>query len=94
MKSITIEELEKMDPVCRYVIDIRPEEHFAGGTFPGAVNVPDRGPDTDLSMIPKDRPVFVMCHTGKNSPDQDIPEEALEPVYKSSPRLSADPGRR
>ena len=69
MKSITIEELEKMDPVCRYVIDIRPEEHFAGGTFPGAVNVPDRGPDTDLSMIPKDRPVFVMCHTGKNSPD-------------------------
>ena len=37
MKSITIEELEKMDPVCRYVIDIRPEEHFAGGRFFQAV---------------------------------------------------------
>ena len=69
MQSITIEELEKTDPVCRYVIDIRPAEYFAGGSFPGAVNLPDAGPETDLSGIPKDRPVYVMCHTGKNSPD-------------------------
>ncbi|MCR5161546.1 MAG: rhodanese-like domain-containing protein, partial [Lachnospiraceae bacterium] len=69
MQSITVEELEKTDPVCRYVIDIRPAEYFTGGSFPGAVNLPNPGPETDLSGVPKDKPVYVMCHTGKNSPD-------------------------
>ena len=40
MNSITIEELEKIDPSTCSIVDLRPEDQYKRGTFPGAVNIP------------------------------------------------------
>ena len=72
--SVTVEQLEKTDPAMRYVIDIRPSDAFARGSFPGAVSVPADDPESTLAALKEiaaDRsfPVFVLCHTGQRSPD-------------------------
>ena len=69
MKSITIESLERTDQDQVLVVDIRPEDQYQRGTFPGAVNVPmaefeDR--KTELELY-KDKEIYLMCHTGERS---------------------------
>ena len=69
MKSITIESLEREDKDKVLVVDIRPEEQYQRGTFPGAVNLPmaefeDR--KTELEPY-KDKEIYLMCHTGERS---------------------------
>ena len=69
MKSITIESLERADKDKVLVVDIRPEEQYQRGTFPGAVNLPmaefeDR--KTELELY-KDKEIYLMCHTGERS---------------------------
>ena len=69
MKSITIESLERTDKDKVLVVDIRPEDQYQRGTFPGAVNVPmaefeDR--KTELELY-KDKEIYLMCHTGERS---------------------------
>ncbi len=69
MKSITIESLERTDKDKVLVVDIRPEEQYQRGTFPGAVNLPmaefeDR--KTELEPY-KDKEIYLMCHTGERS---------------------------
>ena len=51
------------------VVDIRPEDQYQRGTFPGAVNLPmaefeDR--KTELELY-KDKEIYLMCHTGERS---------------------------
>ncbi len=69
MKSITIESLERTDKDKVLVVDIRPEDQYQRGTFPGAVNFPmaefeDR--KTELELY-KDKEIYLMCHTGERS---------------------------
>ena len=69
MKSITIESLERTDKDKVLVVDIRPEDEYQRGTFPGAVNLPmaefeDR--KTELELY-KDKEIYLMCHTGERS---------------------------
>ena len=69
MKSITIESLERTDKDKVLVVDIRPEDQYQRGTFPGAVNIPmaefeDR--KTELELY-KDKEIYLMCHTGERS---------------------------
>lgn len=69
MKSITIESLERTDKEKVLVVDIRPEDQYQRGTFPGAVNLPmaefeDR--KTELELY-KDKEIYLMCHTGERS---------------------------
>ena len=69
MKSITIESLERADKDKILVVDIRPEDQYQRGTFPGAVNLPmaefeDR--KTELEPY-KDKEIYLMCHTGERS---------------------------
>ena len=69
MKSITIESLERTDKDKVLVVDIRPEDQYQRGTFPGAVNLPmaefeDR--KTELELY-KDKAIYLMCHTGERS---------------------------
>ena len=69
MKSITIESLERTDKDKVLVVDIRPEDQYQRGTFPGAVNLPmaefeDR--TTELELY-KDKEIYLMCHTGERS---------------------------
>ncbi len=69
MKSITIESLERANKDKILVVDIRPEDQYQRGTFPGAVNLPmaefeDR--KTELELY-KDKEIYLMCHTGERS---------------------------
>ena len=69
MKSITIESLERTDKDKVLIVDIRPEDQYQRGTFPGAVNLPmaefeDR--KTELELY-KDKEIYLMCHTGERS---------------------------
>ncbi len=63
MKNITIEELNRLDQDKITIIDIRKPEEYRCGTYKNAVNLPYG--ETD--KIPKDKPVYVLCHTGNNS---------------------------
>ena len=67
MNTITFEELEKLDPSQITVVDVRKEADFVRGSFPGAINIPAEEAREDLSLIPDDKPVYLMCHTGERS---------------------------
>ncbi|MDD7739626.1 MAG: ATP-binding protein [Lachnospiraceae bacterium] len=67
MRSITIEELEKTDCFKRCIVDIRPEEQYQRGTFPGAVNIPMEQFEKRMAEIPKEKTVYLLCHTGDRS---------------------------
>ena len=63
MKVITIEELEKLAPGEATIVDVRPEEEFRRGTFEGAINIPMKEFSDRMDEIPKDKPVWLLCHT-------------------------------
>ncbi|MDO4261009.1 MAG: ATP-binding protein [Eubacteriales bacterium] len=69
MKTITIEELEALAPGSAVVADVRPEEDYRRGTFPGAVNIPMDQIGSRMEELPKDKPVYLLCHTGERSVD-------------------------
>ena len=69
MKTITIEELEQLTPGSLTIVDVRPADTYQRGTFEGAINVPMKEFVDRYEEIPKDKPVWVLCHTGERSLD-------------------------
>lgn len=69
MRSVTIEELERMDAESVQIVDIRPEEDYHRGTFGKAVNIPMAEFQGRTGEIEKNKPVYVLCHTGERSVD-------------------------
>jgi len=47
------------------VLDVRTPEEFAQGHVPGALLIPVRELEKRLGEIPGDRPVLLLCRTGK-----------------------------
>ena len=43
------------------VIDVRHKDQFEGGHIPGALNIPLASVQTELSTIPKDKPIVTYC---------------------------------
>jgi len=48
-------------------IDVRTAEEYAGGHAPKAVNMPLDALEKDLSRLDKNKPVYVICQTGRRS---------------------------
>ena len=68
MKTITIEELEALKDAEKTIVDIRPQDQYMRGTFPGAVSLPaSRLEEEETARLDKIHPVYVMCHTGEKS---------------------------
>ncbi len=67
MKTITIEELMKLAPGERIILDVRPREEYQRGTFAGALSMPMKEIPERVDEIPKDKPVCLLCHTGERS---------------------------
>ena len=71
MKTITIEELEALKDAEKTIVDIRPQEQYMRGTFPGAVSLPasrlEEQYEEETARLDKMHPVYVMCHTGEKS---------------------------
>jgi len=51
----------------KMIIDIRSEEDFMKGSFPGAVNFPDQEFDSHIEDLKKDIPIYLICYSGKLS---------------------------
>ena len=49
------------------IVDVRSPEEFAGGSYPGAKNIPVQVIGSRLSEIPRDKPVVVFCRSGARS---------------------------
>ena len=71
MKTITIEELEALKDAEKTIVDIRPQDQYMRGTFPGAVSLPasrlEEDYENETARLDKMHPVYVMCHTGEKS---------------------------
>ena len=71
MKTITIEELEALKDAEKTIVDIRPQDQYMRGTFPGAVSLPasrlGEQYEEETARLDKMHPVYVMCHTGEKS---------------------------
>ena len=53
------------------IVDIRPQDQYMRGTFPGAVSLPasrlEEQYEEETARLDKMHPVYVMCHTGEKS---------------------------
>ena len=71
MKTITIEELEALKDAEKTIVDIRPQDQYMRGNFPGAVSLPasrlEEQYEEETARLDKMHPVYVMCHTGEKS---------------------------
>jgi len=48
-------------------VDVRTPEEFKAGHVPGAVNIPVSEIGDRLNEVPKDKQVYVYCHSGKRA---------------------------
>ncbi|MDQ6976970.1 MAG: rhodanese-like domain-containing protein [Ghiorsea sp.] len=48
-------------------IDVRTPQEFKAGHIPGAVNMPVSSITEHLNEIPKDKQIYVYCHSGKRA---------------------------
>jgi len=69
MNSITIEELEELSTSDITIIDIRSEEDFKKGSMDQAIHISIADLKNQLVPIDKEKPVYVLCHTGDKSID-------------------------
>ena len=69
MRTVTIEELEKIPQEMRFVIDMRQEEDYRRGTLPGAVNIPDLNLEAWDGELPEDKILYVFSETDRQSSD-------------------------
>ena len=66
MKRITVEELEKIQGENN-IFDLRSKEECEKETIPGAIYMDPEHIDTELVNFPKEKPLYLLCHTGQKS---------------------------
>lgn len=81
MLTVTLEELERMDPSEILIVDIRPREEFVRGTIRQAVNMPMDESWDKIFELPKDKRICVLCHTGNKS--REMAEQLEEAGYEA-----------
>ena len=69
MPSLTVSELADVlanDPTT-VLVDVREPDEYAGGHVESAVHIPMAVVPVRLEEIPRDRTVYVICHSGGRS---------------------------
>ena len=61
------ERIISSDPSKFTIVDVRKAEQFAGGSWPGAINIPLEGLEGKLASIPKNKPIVFTCATGSQA---------------------------
>ena len=66
---MTVKTIEEMmaDTRDKSVIDVRERKDFEAETFPGAINIFWEDFMNHLEEVPKDRPVYLLCYSGRRS---------------------------
>lgn len=79
METRTLQEMEQ-DSREKWIIDIRSKEDYEKETYPGAVNIYWEEFDSQKEQLPKDKPIYLLCYTGKKSDEiaEDYAEEGYE----------------
>ena len=68
IKQITVTEAKQaVDTKDVQFIDVRTAGEYAGGHAPKAINFPLDSLENDLAKLDKDKPVYVICQTGRRS---------------------------
>lgn len=95
MKTITVEELEKIEWNQSMVVDIRPNDQYQRGTFPGAVNIPMAELEERRKELDEAKTIYMLCHTGDRSQEyvEELEDEGYDAVnveggYRAYLRLS------
>ena len=95
MKKITVEELEKIEWNQSMVVDIRPNDQYQRGTFPGAVNIPMAELEERRKELDEAKTIYMLCHTGDRSQEyvEELEDEGYDAVnveggYRAYLRLS------
>lgn len=79
MNSIDMKDFLQMPAGQFTVLDIRPEEEFQKGSAEQAIHIDADEIGENLNRIPKEKPVYVMCHTGDRS--QEVTEFLADHGY-------------
>ncbi|MGC8875889.1 rhodanese-like domain-containing protein [Thermus sp.] len=66
-KDVPPEELYRALASGAVVVDVRTPGEFAQGHVPGAINLPVEEVARWADQIPKDKPVYLYCHSGNRS---------------------------
>lgn len=69
MNEITIDELKKIRPEERIILDVRKKEDFVRGSMEGALNIPIESFGESCGELPRGKTVYVLCYTGQRSPE-------------------------
>lgn len=67
MKTITIEELEKINKENAVIVDIRAKEDFEKSSLDDAVNIPLKDFEARIGELDKAKDIYVLCYTGEKS---------------------------
>ena len=67
MKSINAADISALNTEKVTLLDLRDREEFKLKGIAGSINVPFYEISTGLSQLPKGKPVYVLCRTGKLS---------------------------
>lgn len=68
MRSITIEELNRLNEDDVTILDIRSEGEYKRSTYKNAIHGDINNIEHCFNKIPKNKPVYVFCHLGTKSP--------------------------
>ena len=78
MKTITVEELEKIEWNQSMVVDIRPNDQYQRGTFPGAVNIPMAELEERRKELDEAKTIYMLRHTGDRSQESVLGKSMYE----------------
>ena len=78
MKTITVEELEKIEWNQSMVVDIRPNDQYQRGTFPWAVNIPMAELEERRKELDEAKTIYMLCHTGDRSQESVLGKSIYE----------------
>lgn len=66
-QEVTIDQLAQAIPAGAFVIDVREAWEFESGHVPNARHVPLNSIPENLSVLPKDQKIWIICQSGGRS---------------------------
>jgi rhodanese-related sulfurtransferase len=65
--NVTVQDLAAAQQSTSFILDVRQPDEFAAGHVPGAVLIPLGELGTRAAEVPTDKPVYVICRSGRRS---------------------------
>ncbi len=67
MQTVSVHDLASAHATGAHLVDVREPDEFASGHVPGARLVPLAQVPAALDSLPRDEPVYLICHSGGRS---------------------------